>query len=410
MKDALRGLTFRGKGLVAVGLGLGAGALISGQRDLLRVAVLLLVLPLVSVILVARTHFRLGAERTVTPRDVPVGTVGEVQLAVTNLAQARTGTLLLGDRAPAGLGPSARRVLERVEAGGSRVTTYPVHATHRGRFELGPLSVTAVDPFGLVRLTRTFRTTTPVLVVPRIEPLGEVGLHADHRGRGDGASIALATRGDDDVVPREYRHGDDLRRIHWRASARLDDLMVRREEVPWTNRATVLVDLRASRHGGEGATSSLECALGAAASVAIHLLRLGWTVRVAASDGRTLVPAVSGAAGEVETLTALALVEPSPTREVQATGTQDDLVIAVVASDPVMVAALGGRAARSAGQLGIALVVDTAAWFAPDALAAADAAGSLAAAGWHPGIVTGRAGSISAAWVTATADLERTPR
>lgn len=410
MKRALRGLTFRGKGLIAVGLGLGVGALISEQRDLLRIAILLLALPCVSVVLVARTHFRLGAERSVTPPQVPVGTVGEVQLTITNLSRSRTGTLLLSDAVPPQLGPPVTRVFERVEAAGSRVTTYPLQAVRRGRYELGPLSVTAVDPFGLVRLTRTFRTATPVLVVPRVAELADAVITADHRGRGDGVAVALAARGDDDVVPREYRHGDDLRRIHWRASARVDDLMVRREEVPWTNRATVLVDLRAPRHGGEGASSSLELALSAAASAAVHLLRHGWTVRVATTDARVLVPAASGPVGEAEVLTALALVESSSAVDITAPAARDDLVIAAVASDARIGTALSGRAARSSGQLGIALVVDTAAWFAPESVPADETCAALRAAGWQAGAVSARADSVPSAWLSATADLRVSTR
>jgi len=410
VKNALRGLTFRGKGLIAVGLGLGVGALISEQRDLLRIAILLLALPCISAFLVARTHFRLGAERTVTPPHVPVGTIGEVQLTVTNMSRTRTGTLLLSDAVPRALGRPVTRVLERVEAGGSRVTTYPLEAARRGRYELGPLSITAVDPFGLVRLTRTFRTTTPVLVVPQVEELADAVIAADHRGRGDGAAVALAARGDDDVVPREYRHGDDLRRIHWRASARLDELMVRREEVPWTNRATVLIDLRTPRHGGEGATSSLERALSAGASAAVHLLRHGWTIRVTTTDGRVLVPTASGPAGEAEVLTSLALVEASTAVDISSPGLRDDLVIAAVASDARMTSALSGRAARSSGQLGIALVVDTAAWFAPEAQPADETCAALRASGWQAASITARPGSVASAWLAATGELQGSGR
>lgn len=405
MKRALRGLTFRGKGLIAVGLGLGVGALISEQRDLLRIAILLLALPCVCVVLVARTHFRLGAERSVTPPQVPVGTVGEVQLTITNLSRSRTGTLLLSDAMPPQLGPPATRIFERVEAAGSRITTYPLQAARRGRYELGPLSITAVDPFGLVRLTRTFRTTTPVLVVPQIEELDGAVMGAEARGRGEGTSLALAARGDDDVVPREYRHGDDLRRIHWRASARIDELMVRREEVPWTNRASVLIDLRGPRHGGDGAASSLERTLSAGASAAVHLLRRGWSVRLITTDGRTLVSAGSGDVGEAEVLTTLSLVEAWPAAEVNVPPVRDELVIAAVASDADITAALAGRAARSAGHLGLALVTDTAAWFAPDSLAAGHTCATLRAAGWQAAVVTSRPASVAAAWRAAVADL-----
>ena len=64
--------------------------------------------------------------------------------------------------------------------------------------------------------------------------------------------------GEDDVIPRAYRDGDELRRVHWRSTARYGELMVRREEQRWRNRATVLLDSRSISHMGTGAGSSFE--------------------------------------------------------------------------------------------------------------------------------------------------------
>ena len=106
MKQALGSLTFRGKGFLAVGAGIAVGAALAGQRDLLRIAVLLLVLPFLAAYLAGRTRFRLGCERVVRPSQIPVGTIAEVDLAVTNLSPVRTGTLLLRDAVPPELGYS----------------------------------------------------------------------------------------------------------------------------------------------------------------------------------------------------------------------------------------------------------------------------------------------------------------
>src|SRR3712207_7478095 len=43
-------------------------------------------------------------------------------------------------------------------------------------------------------------------------------------------------------LTRAYRHGDDLRKVHWRATARTGELMVRLEERPWRAPATLFVD------------------------------------------------------------------------------------------------------------------------------------------------------------------------
>ena len=61
-----------------------------------------------------------------------------------------------------------------------------------------------------------------------------------------------AASGEHDIATREYRYGDDLRRVHWRSTARRGELMVRRDEQPHQMQATVLVDRRAVGHRGDG--------------------------------------------------------------------------------------------------------------------------------------------------------------
>ena len=67
--------------------------------------------------------------------------------------------------------------------------------------------------------------------------------------------------GAEDAATREYRYGDDLRKVHWRSTARVGELMVRREEQPVHSRATVLLDGRRGAHRGSGPGSSFEYAV-----------------------------------------------------------------------------------------------------------------------------------------------------
>ncbi len=94
--------------------------------------------------------------------------------------------------------------------------------------------------------------------------------------------------GDDDAATREYRHGDDLRRVHWRSTARTGELMVRREEQPWESRATIVLDTRAAAHHGEGPTASFEWAVSTVASIAEHLRHAGYKVRLVTDTGTDL--------------------------------------------------------------------------------------------------------------------------
>ena len=89
---------------------------------------------------------------------------------------------------------------------------------------------------------------------------------------------------------REYRRGDDLRRVHWRSSAHAGELMVRREEQPWQSRATLFLDNRKIAHAGSGAASSLEHAVVVAASIGVHLVQRGFNVRLVTAAGEETAP------------------------------------------------------------------------------------------------------------------------
>ena len=76
--------------------------------------------------------------------------------------------------------------------------------------------------------------------------------------------------------------------MHWRSTARHDELMVRLEERPWRAGTTVLLDRRDAAHRGRGADSSLEFAISMAASVCAHLIDRGEPVDLVTEDGTAL--------------------------------------------------------------------------------------------------------------------------
>jgi uncharacterized protein (DUF58 family) len=106
-------LTTRGRCLLASGLALALFALLVGQRDLLRAAVFLVVLPLAASWLVARTRYRLACERTLEPARVEAGTTSTVRLRLDNISRLPSGVLLMEDALPYSLGGRPRFVWTR---------------------------------------------------------------------------------------------------------------------------------------------------------------------------------------------------------------------------------------------------------------------------------------------------------
>jgi uncharacterized protein (DUF58 family) len=285
VREALAGLTVRGRAFLAAGVTAIVCAVVLDQSTLSRVGVLLLALPLLTVAVLARNRYRLTLVRTVTPQLVAAGQPARVALSLSNEGLAPNGVLLLEDQVPYVLGTRPRFVVDGIGAGWRHSVSYQVRSDVRGRFEIGPMTVRIGDPFGLVELSRTFRTTVPLTVTPRTVTLPQIPLGGAWTGSGDNRPRAFATGSAEDVTVREYRRGDDLRRVHWRSSARFGELMVRREEQPWQSRATLFLDNRVVAHRGQGIASSLEAAVSAAASIAVHLTRHGFAVRLVTASG-----------------------------------------------------------------------------------------------------------------------------
>jgi uncharacterized protein (DUF58 family) len=402
MRGALHGLTTRGRSFLAAGVAAAACAVLLGQRDLMRVGVLLAALPLVAAWAVGRTRYKLACLRRLEPGRIPAGRGSEVVIQLDNLSRLPTGLLLVEDHVPYVLGSRPRFVLDRVEARGRRYLSYSVRSDIRGRFAVGPLGLRVTDPFGLCEVPRSFTSRDTLVVTPVVEELPVVHLGGEWSGSGESRSRSVASAGEDDVATREYRHGDDLRRVHWRATARYGELMVRREEQPWQTRATVLLDSRELAHRGEGPGSSFEWAVSAVASISLHLLRRGYAVRFVTDTGGTISSGVYDADGtgsdfEGLLLDSLAVVEASPgvdlhqALRVLRRGGGDGLVVAVTGLlDGELVQDLAR--ARHGSSAAVAVLLDAATWSGPaPAVSSVPAqAALLATSGWR--VVTARSG------------------
>lgn len=408
IRAALRGLTTRGRSFLAAAAAATLSAFVLGERELLQVAGLLAALPVLAVVAVARTRYRLSCTRAVHPGRIQAGNPAAVSLRLENLSRVPTGVLLLEEQLPAALGEPPRFVLDRLASRQWSSIEYPIRVDVRGRYEIGPLTVRLSDPFGLCELTRSFTRTERIIVTPQVTPLAPIPLAGDQSGASPSQPRSTVARGQDATSTREYRHGDDRRRVHWKSTARTGELMVRREEQPRESLGTVLLDTRFSAHRGAGPASSLEWAISAAASVTCYLLRAGFDLKLVTDAGldQTLRPE----SGENIALGLLAEAEPS---RIQSLGMsldrlrqeQDQLLIAVVGLlTPEECTRL---AASRTGGTSIAILIDSTAWASLPGAAKTEAdrryqenVHRLAAAGWK--VLPARPGArISSLWALA---------
>ena len=271
MRGLLSSLTTRGRSFIAAGGAAVACGLAIPEPDLVRVGALLVILPLVSALIARRSRYRLACVRRLDPPRIPAGAPTTVTARVENVSRLRTGVLLAEDVTPYTLGSRPRFVLDEIEPGGHRELKYQIRSDSRGKFTIGPLRVRVADSFGLVEISRSFSTSSTLVVTPKIVSLPRVTAQSSWLGEGDGGMRTISAIGEDDAAPRAYQDGDSLHRVHWRSTARYGQLMVRREEHQWRNSASVFLDTRGSAHTGTGSASTFEFAVSAAASVGAHL-------------------------------------------------------------------------------------------------------------------------------------------
>jgi uncharacterized protein (DUF58 family) len=410
VREALRGLTTRGRSFLAAAAAACISALILGEKDLLRVAVLLAVLPLLAAGYVGRSRYKLACNRSLDPGRAPAGASARVVLRLQNMSRLPTGTLLLEDRLPYALGSRPRVVLERLGAHQASSVAYTVRADVRGRYPVGPLVVRLTDPFGLCELNRSFPSVDRLTVIPQVTVLPTVRLAGEHAGAGDSRARSVATHGEDDAATREYRRGDDLRRVHWRSTARTGELMVRREEQPWESRATVVLDTRGFAHRGEGPTASFEWAVSATASIAVHLRQAGYKLRLVTGSGMDVEATEAGGDGVV--LDTLADVTLDPKGDIgllveQVRRRSDGgLVIGLFGSLNVAEAELLGTL-RGNGATCVCFVIDSSTWVNLPAAARTEADRTHAASalallngGWRAVPVT-HGDALAALWPQA---------
>ncbi|MGA5101806.1 DUF58 domain-containing protein [Streptomyces lavendulocolor] len=397
VRAALGGLTTRGRSFLAAGVAAAVCAYVLGQGDLLRVGLLLAVLPLVCVLVLYRTRYQVAGSRRLSPQRVPAGAEARVHLRMENVSRLPTGLLMLQDHVPYVLGPRPRFVLDRVEAGGRREVSYRVRSDLRGRYPLGPLQLRLSDPFGMCELTRSFSAYDMLTVIPRTEPLPPGRLPGEATGYGEGRRRSLALAGEDDLIPREYRYGDDLRRVHWRSTAKYGELMVRREEQPQRARCTVLLDTREVGYQGSGPDSAFEWAVSGAASVVVHMLEQGFTVRLLTDEGSPLPgdgpDGITGSAQDSAEaaglmLDALAVVDHSDGAGLSRaydllSGGNEGLLVAFVGDLDEEQAAVAARMRQRSGAA-VAFVLDSGTWLTGGAVPGAveDRLRRLRDAGW----------------------------
>lgn len=260
--------------LVALLLGLGVGLRLP--------AVAFLALPLAVHLLggfllaAADRPPRLQATRTVSASRVWEGETVEIAVELENRGR-RVELLHVGDLLPHGVEIlSGRREVVADLAPGATLSLAYVARVRRGVYELPAVEVQARDLLGYVGWSAQVLCPGHVVALPRYERLG--GLTLSPRRTLPQAGTARSRRGGAGVEffgGREYRPGDEIRRINWKATARTGELVVTEYEEERAADVAVVLDVRAAAYRGGNSLELLDHSARGAATLVQGLLGQG---------------------------------------------------------------------------------------------------------------------------------------
>ncbi|MFI7583331.1 DUF58 domain-containing protein [Kocuria sp. M1N1S27] len=279
---------------------LGAGALCLllatwlGRKDVLALALFLGAAPLFAALSLYVVKPRVLLKRGVAPPLVTAGDSAVVRLRVRHRSRrggSVSGAVAVHETVPEPLGGDRELSVET----GGEPAAYTVRPRRRGVYALGPATVRVADPFGLAAELLDASERTSLHVAPDPVELPEISAHRLRESGTDPSRTAQPQPGPDNVTTREYRHGDPMRRVHWAASAKHGQLMVRQEDPRSTRRLTLLLDRDEASWPGERlwagvlpSTVEFEWAVSFTAAVLEHLTQRETAVHALDASGDPL--------------------------------------------------------------------------------------------------------------------------
>lgn len=224
--------------------------------------------------------------RVTMSNRVCVGERLPVDVEVKQLARMRGADLLV---IPHSLPPSIDSIpddgiaLPDLPRGQSAHVRLHLRCNQRGNYVLKGFRVETGFPFGIIRARRTIHEQRQLLVYPRFRPLARLSLPTGRRYQPGGVALASQLGESFEYLGnREYREGDNVRDIDWRATARVGRPIVREWVEEYMLRVAVLLDThipaKLPRKVAERRRESFERAVEVAAAVSDYMAREDYLV------------------------------------------------------------------------------------------------------------------------------------
>ena len=278
------GVTSIGLGVLSLALVMLVLSRVMANRGMAMLAYgLMLVLVLAWVM--GRRDLPIDASRSELPSRVPAKRVVDAQISLTG--RRRISSIVVEESLDDQLGSPVRVAVPVLPSGQPMEHAYQFTPATRGIYHVGPLVAEFTDPFGLTKRRQQICEKTKLVVHPRIESIVD---RITSREWEDPPMRPPRSRpwptGFEFYGMREYQHGDDPRRIVWRALAQYDKYLVREAEQGITDRVNIYLDSDAEHHAPGRPSETFEAGVNVAASLAAKHLKDGFAVSFDVNSGR----------------------------------------------------------------------------------------------------------------------------
>lgn len=298
--------------VIVVLVALLALALVSGSILIMRLFFLSVLVTAVSYVWVRWSLRRLSVDTTQPPERLEVGDTFQREVIISNPGKLPRLWLKVEDDTD--LPGHQDMAIINIARRSSYCWQANFKCRKRGRYHLGPVTLTAADPLEIFTSTRTLGKEQEIIVYPATIDLPLFNL-ASFSGsdRSSGYQSIKGIRSHASSV-REFTSGDSLHYIHWRSTAHMGKLMVKTFDADRSYNppkvAWILLDMNERAHFGRGEETSEEYTITIAASMVKKCLESGIEVGILASDERhSLIKPETGEKQLWDVLETLALMK-----------------------------------------------------------------------------------------------------
>ena len=215
-------------------------------QEFLLIGLLFLLVLLISALFVVHSPPSFVASRqqmVSTTRTIETGFIVDVE-------SRRKGSLFVQFAS----GPLPYRSIPAPRQRGKRTVRVGINTQSRCDMESGPIQLVVSDSFGFFRRSLGRCNSVRIVVQPRVF---DVPSPISSRSRGDNDEGRLTGWGSQlSELVTEYNLGDEPRRIHWRTSAKVGKLMVRKELSPERTDVMLCLDTDAGSYSTTSAFAS----------------------------------------------------------------------------------------------------------------------------------------------------------